>query len=407
MKNIKILITNQHTENIGDESAMFSVINSFIKNFDKYKFEFDILLQSQDLEIEKRFLRYNIHKKININYLHMKMSYFNFLLIIIDSFFKFFKFNFFETFIPNNCKQIIKSYKDCNFIISAPGGPYIGDIYHSHEILHIFYIIISKLYKKKIYLYSPSCGPFNKKYFNPLRRSAFNCFNLIFLRDQLSYNFLSSLKVKTPFYLTCDTIFQDEITKTRFPEHISLSFLSTGNLTFNSLNLNEHDYIENLVSIIKFLTLNFNYDIYLYPQLYGKIHNDIKFYNKITSFLSANEKEKVNIISDSYSSYEQRGFLANSVLNISSRYHPTLFAIHNQISFISIIYQHKQEAFLKKYNLLDRSIRINDLDSNKCKSLINKYISVIKPDEFSFLKELNYLAKKPTILIFNDYIKNI
>ena len=45
-------------------------------------------------------------------------------------------------FICQKIKDYIKLHEDADLVLSSCGGPYIGDIYVNHEILHILYILV-------------------------------------------------------------------------------------------------------------------------------------------------------------------------------------------------------------------------------------------------------------------------
>ncbi len=69
-------------------------------------------------------------------------------------------------------------------MVSAPGGPYIGDVYWNHEPVHWFYIWLAGPSADRA-LRDPRRAR-SHRVFNPFRRLTYRCFDRLVLREAVS-----------------------------------------------------------------------------------------------------------------------------------------------------------------------------------------------------------------------------
>jgi polysaccharide pyruvyl transferase WcaK-like protein len=92
-------------------------------------------------------------------------------------------------------KKTIAAYETADVVVSAPGGPYFGDLYIRHEAVHWLYVWLAKLHHVSAVLYATSAGPFQKKWANPFRRYTYRCFSRLFVREEISAEHIRGLFV--------------------------------------------------------------------------------------------------------------------------------------------------------------------------------------------------------------------
>ena len=177
---IRIVITNSHADNRGDEAAQRSLIYSLKVLIPNAKFT--VLTVSPDglqLQENVHVLRtFSTSKKL-FPFI-MLWSVFRLLGIRLPTFNR--KREMFEA---------LEEMANADIVISAPGGPYFGELYASHEIQeHLFHILLAKLFRKRVMIYAPSMGPFESQRRNIIRKYILNKVEIITLRDPISKKYL-------------------------------------------------------------------------------------------------------------------------------------------------------------------------------------------------------------------------
>ncbi len=203
---VSIVITNSHSDNRGDEAAQRAMINTLWRLIPNAKF-IVVAASSRGLDLQEgvdifRFVAYSrqfpfISLPFVFLWLFLKV-----LGIELSTFFR--KFDIFK---------VLKSISNADLVISAPGGPYFGDLYRFHEIgEHLLCIFLAKVFKKPVMIYGPSMGPFKIRWRNMIRRYLLNKVEIISLRDPVSKEYLEELELTKPIvYVTSDSAFQDTI----------------------------------------------------------------------------------------------------------------------------------------------------------------------------------------------------
>jgi coenzyme F420 hydrogenase subunit beta len=367
---IKIVITNSHANNRGDEAAQRSMINSlraFVPNaqFTVLTISPDGLSLQEDVTVLKTFSASKI-----MGFIIILWAFFRALGIRLPTFRK-------------RKLEVVKKMANADIIISAPGGPYIGDLYSSHEIReHLFHIYLSKILRKPVMIYAPSMGPFNSRKRNTLRRYLLNKVEIITLRDHISKEYLVSLKLTRPLvYLTADSAFQDTINvekgkiesimlaekiidhQDEIPNRKPLIGITPTGPQWNFRNSpnsqeQQKDYNKIIAKTINYLVDKFDATIVFFPQLYGK-NDDIPLINEIISFVD--KKDAVRILSNKWDSEIQQAIISQMDIVIGNRYHSVIFALKAEIPTICLAYEHKSVGIMQAAKLEEYIIKITDL----------------------------------------------
>ena len=380
-----ILVVNQHGENRGDESAMRAMITGISNKISDVKFT--VIVQFQDTSIELDFEQ-------DVDVLHKKMSLFSFFNLVLFSLFRaiFLPIPF---FLNDHTNKIIKAYKECDVVVSAPGGPYFGDIYSGHEILHWFYVWLAVVYKKPLFLYAPSAGPFENKMLNPVRKYFYRKFKVLSLREDISRGYLDKLLGgKEEIVVTADSAIQQSIKPLDKQEY----FVGDNNIYLNKFIVaisaieykfpdcknpqeKQAQYTSALLQCIEHIADRKNAHFLFIPQLYGKVHSDVPYLEYLVSNLPAHATWE--IVDKNYNSDMQRAIFGMSDLCIASRYHPIIFASSSGVPGIGIYYEHKAIGFMRLMGIEEFAFDIRDLNSNLMLEKIDKAI-----DNREELKEL-------------------
>jgi colanic acid/amylovoran biosynthesis protein len=279
----------------------------------------------------------------------------------------------------------VSAYEDADIVISAPGGPYFGDNYWTHEPVHWFFVWLGKLHKKRLFLYSPSVGPFRKSLFNNLRRKLFFLFDRLCVREVQSAKFLEELMGhQKEILLTADSAIQEEITaydRTDYFQdhpHLADKFLVavTG---MQYLFPGEKDpamkraqFTEAFVVCLEHIAVRRKTHFMFLPQLCGQVHSDTEYHYLLAQRLPLGTTWEI-IPADKDSDYHRRVFgMADFCL--VSRYHPQIFATSNGVPGVFPFYEHKQLGYLKEMAMLDFSCDVRSMNGVHMCRLIDQVL---------------------------------
>ncbi len=368
---IKIVITNSHANNRGDEVAQRGMINSLKQLIPDAKFTVltvspeGLDLQQEDVRILKTF---SVSKKKAIPV--VLWALFRSLGIPLPTF-------------GRKKLEAIEVMAKADIIISAPGGPYFGDLYASHEIQeHLFHIFLSKILRKPVMIYAPSMGPFNLRKRNILRRYLLNKVEIITLRDHISKDYLDTLKLTHPLiYLTADSAFQDAINvdKDQIKAIMAAEKIigrqndnSNGKpligITPTGANWNfrgsanpqekQKSYNKIIAKAIDYLVDKFDATIVFFPQLYGN-SDDVPLINEIISLVD--RKDAVRVLSNKWDSEIQQAIISQMDIFLGNRCHSAIFALKGNVPTICLAYEHKSIALMRAVGLSEFLINVWDV----------------------------------------------
>lgn len=374
-----ILITNQHGENRGDESALRALLDGVDKKLSDTKYT--VIAQLQDTRIKIDFEQ-------DVSLLHMKMSITSFLGLVLYSLLN--RVGVSPSFLLNeNSRNIITAYNDCDVVVSAPGGPYFGDIYANHEIVHWYYVWLARAFKKPLFLYAPSAGPFNIKWLNVIRRILFKKFDVLSLREEISKGYLEQLiGNKKDIVVTADSAIQQVVEPMYRDEYfvgekdanknkylVAVSAIEYKFPGENDPEAKQKEYTDTLLQCLKHLAAKKDCHFLFIPQLYGMIHTDVSYLEYLSAHLPDNATWE--IVDQSYNSNVQRALFGMSDICIASRYHPQIFAGSSGVPGVCIYYEHKALGFMQLLGLEDfafdiRKLKLHDVISKLDEAVDNR-----------------------------------
>lgn len=328
---------------------------------------FTLIVQFQDTSLEIPF-------KEDVTTLHMKMPYSHFLGLVLYSGFRLSGLRF-PFLLTANTRRIVLAYEHADIVISAPGGPYFGDIYYKHEIVHWFYVWLACLYKKPLFLYAPSAGPFNKRLLNIVRKYLFRKFDVLCVREEISRDHLVNLLGKdTKIHVTADSAIQQSIEPCPRDEYFTgdrsgladkyLVAVSAIQYRFPGADDPETQqarYTEILLQCLHHLAGKRDCHFLFIPQLYGRMHSDVPYLEYLAGQLPGHASRE--LVNPGYDSTMQRRLFGMADLCIASRYHPQIFAATAGVPGVCIYYEHKAQGFMSFLGMEDFAFDIRNLDA--------------------------------------------
>lgn len=348
-----ILIVNQHGENRGDEAAMRAMLAAFVEELGDV--EFTLLYQFQD-----RALRLSFRE--NVRDLPIIIPPLEALGMVIFSATKLTRRGLRRLLGPTTA-AIIEAYESADLIVSAPGGPYFGDIYRNHEIVHWFYIWLGALYRKPLFLYATSAGPFETPWLNVVRKRLYPKFDVLCTREDLSAEYIRGLLGSDALvHVTADSALQQTFPPFPRSEFFSSAHDNLSDKFLVAVSLNDYkypddsdvdarkrNYDEVMVELLTHIAGRRDCHFLLLPQLYGSAHQDAPYLERMGRNLAPQiswEVVDVGLDSDA-----QRRIFAMCDLHVASRYHPAIFGNSGLTPGICVYYEHKALGFMQQLGL--------------------------------------------------------
>ena len=353
----RIIITNQHSDNRGDESAVIGMIKSLRKRFGEDT-QITILLQTQGYQF--------LEVKHGVTEKNMITTLGSFAILTLWILCKQIGIDI-RNVIGSKLKDFVELHEEADLVISSCGGPYIGDLYANHEILHIMHLFLAFVLKKNTAFYAPSMGPFNHKFLNPLRKLLLDNVGVIVLRDKVSYQYVKMfVPNKDGVYLTTDSCLSDEIVFEQKDNRKNVIGITPLDYSFplrKETKFYKQQYEDSIISVLnQLMKEDVNLKVMFFPQLYGK-HSDLPFIRKLISGL--NYPERTVIFPDSQSGPDQQLEISKMKYMIATRYHSAIFAAKTLTPLVTIYYEHKAQAFMESVGLSSYAMDIYSINSEQ------------------------------------------
>lgn len=278
--------------------------------------------------------------------------------------------------LPKSIRPIVAAYDKADLVVSAPGGPYFGDIYINHEIVHWWYILLARLFRKPAFLYATSAGPFESRWMNPIRKRLYRIFDRLVTREELSADYIKGLLGRdTSIAITADSAIQASFEPFPREEYFRGDRSNLANRVVIAVSLNDYRYPDSKnvelskqnynKAMLRLLThISSKHDVHylLLPQLYGKVHDDAPYLRSIAEQLP--QEASWEVVSSEFDSDMQRQLFAMSDLHIASRYHPAIFGNTAFVPGLCIYYEHKAVGFMRQLGLEQYAFDINTVDGD-------------------------------------------
>lgn len=253
-----------------------------------------------------------------------------------------------------------------DLVISAPGGPYLGELYPYTEMEVMAHLFAALSLGKPVMIYAPSMGPFNIPWRNRLRRWLLRRMALITVREQRSADMLAtSLGVAIPpEQVTCDSALQKPVEPCG-PELQPYRERSEGAVGLIPLELERFDteekaeaYRSLLQQVIEWIVHDLNRSVAMFPQGYGAWRDD-----PLLQELKAcsPDPSRVIVLPETMHSDHQQSLIGRLAGMISFRYHPGIFAVRQAVPSVVIAYEHKARGFMAAAGLTDACLDLSSV----------------------------------------------
>ena len=357
---MKIAVINQPLANRGDEAAHRAFIRAMSNAFPEC--QIDVLF----ICAEQKLIDFIKVEAENVSYINIPrvrgFVRFEQIGFLFD--------NFAFSYLHPSLRKFHNLLKKYDRVVCAPGGMCMGGFTNWD---HIWQLDVARRLNKPIFYWGRSIGPFseecfNKKLFKKCSSRLLKYFSYISLRDKVSVDIARQFEVNADEIV--DSAFL-EIPAAKIPESI-LKDICSEYVVFVPNSLTWHPRYKEIpqkridefyLKIIKFLETKFaGKKIVMLPQTYKSVINDYEYFLKLKEL---SENKNIVVIDENQSSDIQQEIIKKSCLVIGARYHSVVFAINNEIPFVSLSYEHKMKGLLEVLEMTDRMVEIQDIFDGK------------------------------------------
>lgn len=362
-----VVVVNQHGDNRGDEAAMRAMITQLAKRFPGH--DFTIIHQFSDPLSE-------VELDVPVDYIDIRLPVLEALRLGLFALLTFFHARA-HWLLGRDGRDVVSRYESARLVISAPGGPYFGDTYADHEIVHWFYVWLGHRMSKPLYLYAPSVGPFENLALNPLRRRGFRWFDAIALRDEVSARYLTELLGKeTEFEVTADSALQDASTGAPARERGFVLAVSVRDPGPEARTQYETSVLRAIAAVCE----RHETDIVFLPQLHGPRHDDQPYLEGIAQRIEGARSVRVES-SDDLDSHAHRRTIADADVVIAGRYHPAVFSVAEATPALVIPYEHKSWGVARQAGIERWTVDLSDAKGDRLEVVMRDLLERIKEVE--------------------------
>ena len=352
-----VLVVNQHGDNRGDEAALLAMCSGIEAELGPTQFtvihQFNNAAAGPMLRPDAQW----ITLKLPVGEAIRLMAYLALRVFRLRP----------QFLLGSLGQKTIHAYETADVVVSAPGGPYFGDLYIGHEAVHWLYVWIAKLHRVPAMLYATSAGPFHKKWANPFRRYTYRCFSRLFVREEISAGHIRGLFAGRRHGVNVEVSIDSALQVAIAPQerqHADAQLIVVSAIHWPYPNdpspqLRQKEYDTSVIEAVKIFAESGPTHVVFVPQLYGSMHRDTPYLEALARLLPANIS--CEVLSDAKSSNEQRALFAAADWVVAGRYHPAVFAVSAAVPVLCIAYEHKATGVLQAAGVPDAVMSIDEV----------------------------------------------
>ena len=355
-----ILVVNHHGDNRGDEAALRGLAEGMRRHLGDIRLT--VIHQYSDPGSE-------VALQVPVRYLSMRLGVLGFAALTAYTALRSFRIDVGRA-LRGRVGDIVRAYSEADLVISAPGGPYFGDIYADHEIAHWLFVWLAHVRGAKVVLYAPSLGPFRNRLLNPIRRIGFSWFDVVTVRESMSADMLARLtNGSLRAAVTADSALQHS---PQLAGNIPILQRNDGALLLAVAVRDpgpanpRHD--QAIVLAITEACRLHPVDVVFLPQVHGPRHRDEPYLRSLAQRVE--HARSVVVIDDNATSDVHREVVARADVVMAGRYHPAVFAVASATPVVVIPYEHKARGLAEAAGIGSWVIDASDVTAEKLTRLL-------------------------------------
>lgn len=359
---MNILIIHSHNANRGDEAAVKAMVDEFLLKYPKAK----ITISNNGFTPYPN-MPCNVTQISRFPKLQSKVAQAEFFLALVTKG---------KAIFSKEAKAFMKSLRQADIVLHAPGGPSIGDTYFRAEKLYLWRLDFIRRLDVPYIFYAPSMGPFNHTSRNKLRSRVISGAKKVILRDPISVKYVKEFLPDLDVEQALDSALQHDIDLevnerkyNAYPElkqfieaHEKCIGITITDLKWHPVHKTE-EIIEQIPIVFKaFISqkVKEGYGIVFIPQLYGNL-NDTRIMN---DYMIDHDTFMMDAFSEERDSYFQQYVISKLFAVVGMRYHSNIFSAKMGTPFVSVSYEQKMKGFMQSIGLSDYCIDLSNLSEN-------------------------------------------
>ena len=371
-----VLIVNQHGDNRGDEAAMLGMFEALADRLGAVRFT--VLHQFQDPEESAKDGGHDV-RFIALYPGIVQLLRFALGALLCRAHLPW------KRLAGAFGRDVVDAYRQADVVVSAPGGPYFGDIYADHEPLHWGYVVLGRMFGRPTMLYATSLGPFDLTYRNAARRFVLRGFTRLVVREEVSVEHLRTLfkGKEIAVEVTTDSALGVEVTpldRTDWPgvaPSPTATLVAVSVIDYRYPNASDTDAARRahddavLAALQRVDDRLENVHIVFMPQLHGH-RRDQPYLEGLAACLP--DGISYEVLPDTVESRVQQRIFAASDLVIAGRYHPAVFSVLTATPVACIAYEHKSAGIMAGAGLGEYVIPIEEVTTDRLLTLVDSVI---------------------------------
>lgn len=359
MSRSHVLVINQHGDNRGDEAALHAMLRGIEERVGDVRFT--VIHQFADASAGPALRR-------DIEWIPLRIPPVEGLRIVLYAFVRIFGLR--PTFLLGRIgKATIAAYESADVVVSAPGGPYFGDLYAGHEPVHWLYVWMARLHRTPCMIYATSAGPFRLRWANPFRRFTYRLCDRVIVREEISAGHIRSLfgsrRRAVEVEVTIDAALQESVPPAPRGDRrrIVVSAINWAYKGDHDPQARRANYDASVVEAIVALAGDEPSEVVFVPQLHGSVHRDTPYLQTLVERLAARGLGHVeaSVFDERNDMLAQRALFASADWVIAGRYHPAVFALSAGVPQLCLPYEHKATGVMAAAGLSDVVVPIEDV----------------------------------------------
>ena len=354
-----VLVVNQHGDNRGDEAALHAMLRGIEQRVGEVRFT--VIHQFADPSAGPALRR-------DVEWIPLRIPPLEGLRIVLYAFLRMVGLR--PKFLLGRIgKATIAAYESTDVVVSAPGGPYFGDLYAGHEPVHWLYVWMARLHRKPCMIYATSAGPFRLRPANPFRRFTYRLCDRVIVREQISADHIRALfgarRRGVEVEVTIDAALQESVAPAPRGDRqrIVVSAINWAYKDDTNVAARRENYDESVVEAIVALAADAASEVVFVPQLHGSVHRDTPYLQTLVDRLVARGRANLDasVFDENNDMLAQRALFASADWVIAGRYHPAVFALSAGVPQLCLPYEHKATGVMAAAGLSDVVVPIEDV----------------------------------------------
>jgi len=250
--------------------------------------------------------------------------------------------------------DLVVSYSDENFKEGAsflPLNVYWILTWWTMLVSRTWDILIARYYDKPVVMFPNSIGTFKTIIGRFLSRLALNNCSVILVREPVSYRIVDSLRVRTSKILTFDTtwLFESAVNLSSENDAGLCIGVSPGVYSHVFSKGEIHKHVDSYAEALDEAVEEFGFSVVFLPHYVSGFQYDDLAISKMI-FQKMKNKNHATIIQVEKAE-EFKSLLINMDMVISSKMHPAVFALSENVPTLCIVYDHKQTGLFESLNM--------------------------------------------------------